>query len=200
MSSRGCCERCSLLPRSPRYLPALRCVPGGTAATPSQTCFAFARMTCASSPNRRLYSAWIDTRYDLPRIQVSPEPYQPDGWSHHWSLITQSTLELEAIGRQTLTPLEAAVDLHFFSEEFRDKLSTVPSTTRQHSLRVPFNLLVAITGHLPLIAVWRWAKRARKRSTARRTGHCTQCGYDLRATRDRCPECGAAVERIHAAA
>jgi hypothetical protein len=40
---------------------------------------------------------------------------------------------------------------------------------------------------VPAIRCTRWLRRRR----AERAGHCPRCGYDLRATPDRCPECGA---------
>lgn len=54
-------------------------------------------------------------------------------------------------------------------------------------LDLPYWLLIVIT--LPLPAIWliAWRRRARIGIPRR----CRKCGYDLRATPDRCPECGA---------
>ncbi len=48
---------------------------------------------------------------------------------------------------------------------------------------VPLWVLIVPLLPLPLL----WIARHRRRS---RAGYCPHCGYDLRATPDRCPECG----------
>src|SRR6266496_3989307 len=50
-------------------------------------------------------------------------------------------------------------------------------------------LLLAIGLALTVIAVWRF-RRARRPWKRLKLGLCPACGYDIRATPDRCPECG----------
>lgn len=58
-------------------------------------------------------------------------------------------------------------------------------------------LLVAAVIVVPLVAALvaleRSVARPRVREELRRRGRCQSCGYDLRATPGRCPECGEAA-------
>jgi hypothetical protein len=83
----------------------------------------------------------------------------------------------------------------------RSALQTL--STNRYSAPMPFWEVAAphwvfamVFGILPLVELSRWAVTRIAISARRRArhnqGHCTACGYDLRATPDRCPECGAA--------
>jgi hypothetical protein len=53
---------------------------------------------------------------------------------------------------------------------------------------IDYGLLVLLLGLMP--AVWAILSFRARRRHQLRPGLCRRCGYDLRATPDRCPECG----------
>ena len=57
-------------------------------------------------------------------------------------------------------------------------------------IAVPYWKAAAATGLLPLLNLWRIIRKRALDRRRRRIGLCPRCGYDLRATPDRCPECG----------
>jgi hypothetical protein len=54
--------------------------------------------------------------------------------------------------------------------------------------RIPFEIAIGVCAFLPILRIWSVLRRRRLNSL--QNGHCASCGYDLRATHDRCPECG----------
>jgi hypothetical protein len=66
-----------------------------------------------------------------------------------------------------------------------------PGSFRTRVWIVPCWMLAAGAGILP--AVWLAGLRRRRARRRRGAGRCVGCGYDLRATPERCPECGIAV-------
>jgi hypothetical protein len=62
---------------------------------------------------------------------------------------------------------------------------------------VPFWFVILISAPVPCVWLARWA-RQRKRRLRRQRGLCEQCGYDMRASPARCPECGSSATPAHA--
>ncbi len=57
------------------------------------------------------------------------------------------------------------------------------------SVWCPIWFPIVLFGVMPAV----WVVRFRTRRERSLRGRCRRCGYDLRATRDRCPECGTAL-------
>ena len=62
---------------------------------------------------------------------------------------------------------------------------------RTYSARVPLGFVLLVAMATPAIRALRWRRHVRR--TGR--GLCPSCGYDLRATPGRCPECGEAATK-----
>jgi len=61
-------------------------------------------------------------------------------------------------------------------------------------VRLRYGLLATVS--LPPIVLAYFLVRPLWRRRRLGPGHCRKCGYDLRATTDRCPECGSAVDAV----
>jgi hypothetical protein len=61
---------------------------------------------------------------------------------------------------------------------------------------IPLGTIALLAMVAPTIIVIRWYDNRCKAKKLRIVGLCHRCGYDLRATPDRCPECGTFVKQI----
>ena len=56
----------------------------------------------------------------------------------------------------------------------------------RNAVSIPYWSLFAVTTAIMVFTTWRWLRTRRRQQR----GFCSVCGYDLRATPERCPECG----------
>jgi hypothetical protein len=79
--------------------------------------------------------------------------------------------------------------LGFFNERSTDNRNTV--TRVYEAIGFPHWLPLPLFAMIPALSF----SRDRKRRLRQREGLCAKCGYDLRASTDRCPECGTQIAR-----
>lgn len=78
--------------------------------------------------------------------------------------------------------------------ESQSDFSTHPAKAHVYQVHFPcwYGILVGLAA--PTLAAYRWQKSRRRVAH----GRCANCGYDLRATPDRCPECGSIPKSLAA--
>jgi hypothetical protein len=58
-----------------------------------------------------------------------------------------------------------------------------------HIFAIPYWIIILPTAILPIL----WLRYRRRQRLRAKSGHCLSCGYDLRESKEKCPECGAAI-------
>jgi hypothetical protein len=99
----------------------------------------------------------------------------------------------DATLRYTLGDIEPETDrlgFGFVTTDDRHDLDLIaPAASRLTLIVVPHWFVVGVAAVLPLVWISGWSRTRMRRAH----GCCVDCRYDLRATPDRCPECGAAA-------
>ena len=124
-----------------------------------------------------------------------PQKYYPHSlprsrsWSWDWRRYPSAGYPGDMIRSATATGERGVWVWHGFalySRLFQDNLYAIPSETRVTQVVFPYWAAALLTGVFPLAWLWRTRRHIPP-------GHCHTCGYDMRATPTRCPECGAAA-------
>jgi hypothetical protein len=124
------------------------------------------------------------------RGEFKPGQSFPDGSYHeHWKKpnafsTLQASIDYPMGGEAAFAGFVLTEQRHFPSTSMQTFSPT--SIGRHLAVVVPSWFLTVLFGAMPAITLYRFVRGRRRRDE----GLCRVCGYDLRATSDRCPECG----------
>jgi hypothetical protein len=119
------------------------------------------------------------TQMDRLYLQMLANTYSQMG--DMWLKVSQVNSDSKAKAEYERRDLE-------FNLEYSQSLLSPVRTGGRWNLLVPAWFVVVLLMVLPFMEIWirRWRVRI---------GMCARCGYDLRATPDRCPECGTIIAK-----
>lgn len=115
---------------------------------------------------------------------VAPQIYSASSVPLHWMHTSPGEAALDG-GIPSSAWRFAGIVFHYSGNRAGPSATFTSSYLGQWYAQCPYWALFTFTTLLPLVRTWRWLRRRR-----RGPGICPKCGYDLRASPDRCPECG----------
>jgi hypothetical protein len=126
---------------------------------------------------------------------IAPPDAPPGSGHEHWDYPQTFTSIQQAVIDPTGDDLWLLGFGYTTSRHFPLTYKVVPQRgyiTHTRGVVIPYWFIALIAGIAPV----RWVIRRMRAARNTVAGACPHCGYDLRASHDRCPECGTPIESI----
>jgi hypothetical protein len=128
-------------------------------------------------------------------VAIGFDEVRIQGFTGGWRTFPPKRFAVGRAGDIRIKPLPEGSGCQFLGFGWRYRLFTSVAmgkdTFESREVAIPFPVMLIVTGY-PALIYWR-QRKARRRATR---GMCSHCGYDLRATPERCPECGRVSEDV----
>jgi len=128
--------------------------------------------------------AWAVER---PQLRMFQDPPRGGVWNHFSYPVTTGPFRLADELLESPTPLQRHGFIFHHGPQYRMEMLGLTPFVPQFVIALPLWFLAAASAFIPAVRVYSDTRKRRRRAR----GRCPVCAYDLRATPDRCPECGA---------